>query len=149
MKWDNYFLDLCDAVAAKSKDPRRKIGCVIVGSNNEIRSTGYNGFPSSVRETELRYKEDKYMYMVHAEVNAIYNAAKCGTSTDNCTIYINRPPCNECAKAIIQSGIKRVVVRPMPDNAKERWKRLNNAGYIIMKEVVINYIIKERESVCP
>lgn len=113
MEWPEYFLNIAGRVADKSKDPSTKVGCVIVGPDNEIRSTGYNGFARGVDETLLTRWErpEKYNWVEHAERNAIYNAARSGTSLRGCVAYLWCPPCIECAKAIIQSGIKEIVVK--------------------------------------
>lgn len=93
-----------------SKDESTKVGCVIVGPDKEIRSTGYNGFPRGVREdiAERHTRPTKYDFSEHAERNAIYNATLLGTSLRNCIMYITMTPCTDCARAIIQSGIKEV-----------------------------------------
>jgi dCMP deaminase len=114
-------------IAARSKDPRTKTGCIVVGPNHEIRSTGYNGFPRGVRdilpERWDRDSGEKYFWVEHAERNAIYNAARCGTATEGCTIYVNWLPCMDCGRAIIQSGIRRVVVDKagQQKNASAKW----------------------------
>jgi len=113
--WDDYFFDICEVVGSKSKDLSTHVGCVIVGPAHEIRSTGFNGFPSGV-EDDLdnfpeRYKRpEKYVWTEHSERNAIYLAARHGVSLVDCTIYLTWMPCAECARAIIQSGIQRVKV---------------------------------------
>lgn len=108
-KWNNRFLDLANHIAEWSKDPSTKVGAVIVDEKNRILGIGYNGFPRHVRDTKDRYddKPTKYSMVVHAEVNAILNAVK---SVEGSTIYISPLfTCDECAKIIIQSGIKRVI----------------------------------------
>jgi len=110
--WDYYFLHISEAVARKSKDPSTRVGAVIVGQDNEIVSTGYNGFPRGITDSSERLEDrpTKYKYIVHAEANAIYNAVRGGRATRDCCIYVaGLPPCHECAKAIIQAGIVRVV----------------------------------------
>ena len=119
MNWDEYFMAMARTCALKSKDPSTKVGAVIVGPGNEIRSTGYNGFPRNVDEdvileeplglTRWTHKPTKYKYVEHAERNAIYNAARVGTPTDECRVFMTAPPCHECARAIIQAGIYEVV----------------------------------------
>lgn len=98
--------------AMASKDPRTKIGAIIVGPDNEIRSSGYNGFPRGCDDdVEERYVHpEKYYWFEHAERNAIYNAARIGVSTRGCTLYTQAIPCADCARAIIQSGIKKIVI---------------------------------------
>lgn len=115
------------SVAVKSKDPSVQVGAVIVGPDHEIRSTGWNGFPRGVSDDLSRYEDrnTKLLFVVHAEMNAICNAARCGTSLHGCSIYIwPLPPCNECSKAIIQVGIKEVIFLNDFDSSNADWKRL-------------------------
>ena len=116
MDWDSYFLSIADVVRRKSKDPDTKVGAVIIGPEKQIISTGYNGFPRGVDETDLRRWQpgNKKLFVEHAERNAIYNAARHGIALRDCTMYtvnFGPPvvPCIECARAIIQAGIVRVV----------------------------------------
>ena len=110
--WDQYYLEICKVVSARSKDPNTQIGCVIVGPAHEIRSTGYNSFPRGIRDDlpERRERPTKYLWIEHAERNAICNAARSGTATENCRIYVEIMPCMDCARAIVQAGIREVVV---------------------------------------
>jgi len=110
--WDQYYLDICKVVASRSKDPNTQIGCVIIGPAREIRSTGYNSFPRGIRDDvpERLVRPTKYLWIEHAERNAICNAARAGTGTDLCTIYVEIMPCMDCARAIVQAGIREVVV---------------------------------------
>ncbi len=110
--WDQYYLDICKVVASRSKDPNTQIGCVIIGPNHEIRSTGYNSFPRGIRDDvpERLVRPTKYLWIEHAERNAICNAARAGTATEGCTIYVEIMPCMDCARAVVQAGIVRVVV---------------------------------------
>jgi len=109
--WDHYFLNMVRTVSTKSKDPHTQIGCVIVGPDREIRSTGYNSFVRGLNDTVPARQErpEKYWWIEHAERNAIYNAARMGTSLNHCTIYIPSLPCVDCARAIVSVGIKQVV----------------------------------------
>jgi dCMP deaminase len=120
---DTFFFNLCDVILKQSKDPSTKTSCVIVGPNNEVRSIGYNGIPRGVNDNEDRFVRPlKYKWVEHAERNAIYNAARNGTSIDGCTIYIMWHPCADCARAIIQSGITQVVVPAgSTEYGKDRW----------------------------
>jgi len=104
--WDQYYLEICKVVAARSKDPNTQIGCVIVGPNHEIRSTGYNSFPRGIRDDvpERLVRPTKYLWIEHAERNGICNAARAGTATEGCTIYVEIMPCMDCARAIVQAG---------------------------------------------
>jgi len=110
--WDEYYLSICEVVAARSKDPNTQVGCIIAGPAHEIRSTGYNSLPRGIRDDvpERFRRPAKYLWMEHAERNAIYNAARCGTPLEGCTIYIALMPCMDCARAIVQAGIKEVVI---------------------------------------
>ncbi|MCR8724997.1 deoxycytidylate deaminase [Frigidibacter sp. ROC022] len=118
--WTRRFLDLADLIASWSDDRDRHVGAVIVGAAHEVRASGYNGLPRGVGGHEdARYDRasgEKFHWVEHAERNAIYNAARAGTAVEGCTIYVNRFPCADCARAIIQSGIARVVCPPRPQN---------------------------------
>ena len=123
--WDQYYLDICKVVASRSKDPNTQIGCVIIGPNREIRSTGYNSFPRGIRDDvpERLARPAKYLWIEHAERNAICNAARAGTATEACTIYVEIMPCMDCARAIVQAGIVEVVV------SDERMKQYTSELY--------------------
>ncbi len=121
-KWKLRYIQLAADVSSWSKDPSAKVGAVIVGSNGQVLSQGYNGFPRGVNDRVERYndRKEKHKYVVHAEMNAIYNASYTGVSLDGATIYVyGLPVCNECAKGIIQVGIKSVVV------ATPEWLEVN------------------------
>jgi dCMP deaminase len=112
LTWDEYFMGLAHLSALRSKDPNTQVGAAIVDENHRVVSVGYNGFPTGVSDDEFPWSreggvlESKYAFVVHAELNAILNSQR---SVRGCTIYVSLFPCNECAKAIIQSGIKRIV----------------------------------------
>jgi len=110
--WNAYYLAVCRSVALRSKDPSTQIGCVIVGPAHEIRSTGYNSFPRGINDKapQRRERPEKYLWIEHAERNAIYNAARAGTALAGCTVYVEVTPCMDCARAIVQAGIARVIV---------------------------------------
>ncbi|MBP5617824.1 MAG: dCMP deaminase family protein [Clostridia bacterium] len=111
INWDEYFMGVSLLAARRSKDPNTQVGACIVDANNVILSTGYNGFPYGCSDDEFPWDREgtdtKYNYVVHAELNAILNAG--GRSLKGARIYVDLFPCNECAKAIIQSGIREVV----------------------------------------
>ena len=112
-KWDDRYMDIAKRIAAWSKDPSRKIGAVAVGSKGQILSQGYNGFPRGILDSKDRYdnRERKYQLVVHAEMNVIFNATFNGVSLDGASLYVyGLPVCSECAKGIIQVGVKRVVI---------------------------------------
>ena len=112
-KWDERYMDIAKRIAAWSKDPSRKIGAVAVGSKGQILSQGYNGFPRGILDSSERYnnRERKYQLVVHAEMNVIFNATFNGVSLDGASLYVyGLPVCSECAKGIIQVGVKRIVI---------------------------------------
>jgi len=110
--WDEYYLEICRAVGRRSKDPNTQLGCVVVGPAHEIRSTGYNSFPRGIRDDvpERLVRPTKYLWIEHAERNAICNAARAGTATEGCTLYVELMPCMDCARAIVQAGIVEVAI---------------------------------------
>lgn len=111
ISWDEFFMGVAVLAAKRSKDPNTQVGACIVDENNVIISTGYNGFPIGCSDDEFPWDREgevtKYPFVVHAELNAILNAS--GKSMRGARIYVALFPCNECAKAIIQAGIKEVV----------------------------------------
>jgi len=128
LKWDQRYLKLAEEVAGWSKDPSRKIGAVAVGAKGQVLAQGFNGFPRGIDDSEERYndRERKYELVVHAEMNVIYNATYNGVSLDGATLYVTGlPVCSECAKGIVQVGIKRVIMRDMeiPDSWQESWRK--------------------------
>ena len=114
INWDEYFMGIAMLAARRSKDPNTQVGACIVSQDNIIISTGYNGMPKGCSDDEFPWDRSgeneaatKYPYVVHAELNAILNAS--GRDLRGSRIYVALFPCNECAKAIIQSGIKEVI----------------------------------------
>lgn len=110
-KWDLRYLRLAREISLWSKDPSRKIGSVAVGDKGQVLSQGFNGFPRGIWDAPHRYEDraTKYRYVVHAEMNCIYNATFSGVSLDSAHLYVwGLPVCSECAKGIIQVGISRV-----------------------------------------
>ena len=145
MDWDQYFKEGCQWVAKKSKDKSTKVGCIIVGPEKEIRSTGYNGFVRGGDDTKEDWylRPKKYSVTCDAERNAIYNAARMGVSIKDCTAYITWPPCHNCAIALAQSGIIEVVVcNQVEEEAKERWTESMKVGEEILREakVIVRYL---------
>lgn len=129
--WDERFLGLAQLVATWSKDPRTKVGAVLVNETKQVLSVGYNGFPRGVFDLSERYDDrpTKLMFVAHAERNALDN---CFTDTRGSTLYVTLPPCNECVKSIIQKGVKRIVsltsdARPQ-DNSDVAMQMLTEAG---------------------
>ena len=111
ISWDEYFMGIAMLAAKRSKDPNTQVGACIVSQDNIIISTGYNGMPKGCSDDEYPWERDgdqtKYPYVVHAELNAVLNAN--GRDLRGSKLYVALFPCNECAKAIIQSGISEVV----------------------------------------
>ena len=111
ISWDEYFMGVAKLAARRSKDPNTQVGACIVSQDNIIISTGYNGMPKGCSDDEFPWgregAETKYPFVVHAELNAILNAS--GRDLRGSRVYVALFPCNECAKAIIQSGVKEVV----------------------------------------
>ena len=120
--WDGRFLGLAAHIAGWSKDPSTQVGCVIVGPDREVRSTGFNGLPRGIADTRERLedRELKYLLICHAEENAIMHAARIGISLKGCTVYVTWPPCTRCARSLIQAGVSEVVY-PTSAKVPERW----------------------------
>lgn len=149
-KWDRHFLRLSSEIARMSKDPSTKVGAIIVGPDREIRATGFNGFPRGIADTieRLTCREVKLELVVHAEMNAVLNAARVGTSTKGCTMYLTAtdasghiwggPPCCRCTVEVIQSGISEIVSLPFKGEPS-RWKESIERARGLLDEAGINY----------
>ncbi len=150
ISWDEYFMGVSILSGQRSKDPNTQVGACIVNSENRIVGVGYNGFPAGCDDElfpwsrEGSFLETKYPFVVHAELNAILNSIK---NLKGCTIYVALFPCNECAKAIIQSGITEIVYlcdkyaetdsvkasKAMLDNAEVKYRQLKpSKGSIVL-----------------
>ena len=139
-KWDYRFLDLAELISTWSKDPSKKIGAVAIGSKRQILAQGYNGFPRGISDSEDRYedRQRKYELVVHAEMNVIYNASYNGVSLDGATLYVHGlPVCSECAKAVIQVGIKNVIMRELVP--EDRWLESWTKSKEMFKEAGVYY----------
>ena len=145
MAWDKYFFNLVDAVALKSKDPSSQIGAVIVNpESNAILSTGWNGFPRGVGDSIIRYedRDTKYKLIVHAEQNAILNAARNGIKLEGSMLYVSFHPCHVCAASIIQCGIKEVKYKYNKE-VEKRWGESFNIADTLFLEAnikVLSYV---------
>lgn len=135
INWEEFFMMSAVLASYRSKDPCTKVGCVIVDNNNRIISSGYNGFPNGIHDSLLPwtkdsdiFEENKYAYVVHAEINSILNSYT--TELKNYTLYTTLFPCHECTKAIIQKGINNIVYYNIKDVASTEAskKMLNLAG---------------------
>ena len=146
--WHLRYLTIASAVSLWSKDPSSQIGAIAVGEKGQVLSQGYNGFPRGIKDTKKRLenREEKYKYIVHAEQNVIYNATYNGVSLDGSTLYVSGlPVCQECAKGVIQVGIKHVVMfdREYP----EKWmKSFYNTSKMFDEAGVTYTFVKENEN---
>jgi dCMP deaminase len=123
-KWDTRFMRLAREISTWSRDPSSKIGAVLVNDDRRILSTGFNGFPRGIADTEERLndREKKYPLIVHAELNVLLAALYNGVSVKDSTLYVyGLPICSDCTKSVIQAGIKRVVICE-PQYAPEKWQ---------------------------
>lgn len=146
ISWDEYFMGLAHLSAMRSKDPNTQVGACIVGEDNKVVSIGYNGFPRGISDKEFPWEREggvldtKYAYVVHAELNAILNSNR---SLNGCTLYVSLFPCNECAKAIIQAGIKKIIYESDKyanlDNFKASRRMLEQSGVELIQ---LDYQVK-------
>ena len=151
-RWDNHFLALAKVHAEMSKDPNTRVGAVIVGPNREIRSAGFNGFPRLICDTpeRLHDRDTKMQLIIHAEMNAIVQAASIGTALDGCTLYLaatddtgmvwGGPPCTRCTVHVIQAGIRTIVSRPIKA-VPSRW----HADLEVARSLIVEAGIEYRE----
>ncbi len=155
ISWDEYFMGISLLAAQRSKDPNTQVGACIVSEDNIIISTGYNGMPKGCSDDEFPWdregKDTKYPYVVHAELNAILNAN--GRNLQKSKLYVSLFPCNECAKAIIQSGIKEffylsdkyaetpstLASKRMLESAGVKFTKLDTS----IKSITLDYTVKE------
>ena len=144
MEWMSYFLGIAETVKLKSKDQSTQIGAVIVGEDNEVLSTGYNSFPRGLDDSKQERQErpEKYFWFEHAERNAIYNAARVGTPLKNSTIYLTSGlPCMDCARGIVNSGIKRVYCKEVcTTKNKEKWDESQKKSLQLLLECGVDVI---------
>ena len=133
-KWKKRFLKLSKEISEWSKDPSTKVGALIISEDKNIISTGYNGFPRGISDTEerLNNRELKYKFILHAEMNCILNALYNGRSVKDCILFVHGlPPCSECTKSIIQAGIKKVIT---DSKATDNWKESLKLSLEMLKE---------------
>jgi dCMP deaminase len=138
--WDVRFLKLAQHIASWSKDPSTKVGCVIVGPDREIVSTGYNGFPRGVSDDSSRYddRNTKLHLICHAEENAVAHAARIGVSLRNTTAYVTWPPCPRCARSLVQAGVTKVVHQET--ELPERWVEQMNWSFQLLDEADVDVV---------
>lgn len=149
IKWHERFFALIDLVETWSKDGSTPVAAVIADGKH-FRSLGYNGFPAGVLdEVPGRHERPaKYLYTCHAEENAIHTAHRHGTSVAGCTMYVNRFPCATCARAIISTGIRRVVTRPIDPESPfwERWRESIDASSTMFEESGVQVLFVPHQS---
>ena len=150
MNWVNYYRQLANTVKLKSKDKYTQIGAVIVGEDGEIVSTGYNSFPRGLDDgiDSRQERPEKYYWFEHAERNAIYNAARIGVSTKGTTMYLSCGlPCADCARGIINSGIRRIFCERVDVTKGDMWKESQERSWDMFMETGVdvcfydNYLI--------
>lgn len=135
--WDQYFMGLALLSKERSKDPKRQVGACIVDKNNKVLSIGYNGAPTGFSDDKIPWAKEgklvdtKYPYICHAELNAILNFHG---DLKNSKLYVTYFPCNECAKAIVQAGIKEVIYLDKPDHDESV-----EVSEVILKECGVVY----------
>ena len=143
-EWDEYFLNIAEVVKTKSKDRYTQIGAVIVGRNREVLSTGYNSYPRGLNDDveERQERPEKYYFFEHAERNAIYNAARIGVSTMDSVMYLTSGlPCCDCARGIINSGIKTVYCKKICTTKNpEKWVESQNKSFEMFNECGVEVI---------
>ncbi|MEG1066520.1 MAG: dCMP deaminase family protein [Erysipelotrichaceae bacterium] len=152
LNWDEYFMGLAHLSAMRSKDPNTQVGAVLVSNDKRVVGIGYNGFPNGCNDDDFPWEREgksndtKYPYVVHTELNAILNSNK---DLRGCSIYVSLFPCNECAKAIIQSGIKKIVYEcdkySLTDGtlASKRMLKAANVELVHMPNRIILNVSKE------
>lgn len=137
------YMEVANAVARLSKDPSTQVGAVILGDTDEIRSVGYNGAPRGCAADEAGddrgNRPEKYFWFSHAELNAITNAARVGIPLGGSTIFVTHPPCMDCARAIVQAGITRVIVRRPSLEFANRWAEHTRRSSRLFQECGVSY----------
>jgi len=140
--WDERFLDLAIHISKWSKDTSTKVGAVVVGEDKNVLSIGYNGFPRNFPfddDEQYHIRPKKYVYSEHAERNAIFNATRNGVPLQGSTIYITWIPCSDCARAIVQCGIKKVVYQK-PPQIRDDWKENFENSLTLLDECKIEVV---------
>ena len=138
-KWDKRWLEIAENISTWSKDPSTQIAAIAV-KDKRLIATGYNGFPRNIEDLDDRWnnREEKYKYVVHAEMNCIYNANYHNQSLKGATMYVvGLPVCHECAKGLIQVGVKRIVT-PQQD-IPEKWQKSCRSAHLFFEEVGIKW----------
>lgn len=145
------YMEIAHAVALLSKDTSTQVGAIIIGPSDEVRSLGYNGAPRGCHADEPNdprgsQRPEKYFWYSHAELNAITNAARVGIPLNNCTLLVTHPPCMDCARAIVQSGIKTVITRCQNADFNSRWEEHTKRTMALFKECGVEYVTLEERT---
>jgi len=145
-KWHDHFFELAKVISKRSKDENTQVGSVIVGPGKEIISTGYNSFPRGINDTlkERQERPEKYFWFEHAERNAIYNAARSGASLKDCILYVQAMPCMDCARGIVQVGIKQVYINAEEQRKwelKPQWTEHNKRTVTLFREAGVTLTV--------
>lgn len=143
--WYGRYLDVAKVVSSWSKDPSTQVGAVAVGTKGQILAQGYNGYPRGMDDSNYEQRELKYSRIVHAEMNCIYNASWNGVSLNDAYMFVyGMPVCHECAKGIIQVGIKKVIV-PYKLDVPNKWAISTELTKAFFDEAGISYEYTEYE----
>ncbi len=152
MNWPRYFFNIARAVSGKSRDTSTKVGCVLANEENEVLSVGFNGFPMGVQDLEERYSNRslKYKYVCHAEANAIAIAAKNGMKLNGARLFISFMPCSNCAKLLIQAGIKEINIdgesrESNDEELMKRWEEDFNFSTTMFDEAGVKLILHRND----
>lgn len=144
-KWNYRFMAVALHISMWSKDKNTQVGCVVIGPDKEIRSQGYNGMPRGVNDDVIERNErpEKYNWMEHSERNAINNASLCGVSLKGCSMYVTMPPCADCARGIINAGIKELYyMEPYGNKIRQgkngNWRDTISASFEMFKEAGVS-----------
>lgn len=153
MTKDRKYMEIAYAISRLSKDPSTQVGAVIIGPTQEVRSLGYNGAPRGCSADEAgdirgTTRPEKYYWFSHAELNAITNAARVGTPLAGSSLLVTHPPCMDCARAIVQAGITRVVTVRPPADFVERWHEHMSRTQRLFDECGVEYLEIEGEVKC-
>jgi dCMP deaminase len=146
--WKHRYMELAWHIGTWSKDPSTQVGCVAIGDDGQVLSQGYNGFPRKFDDDIELYldREEKYKYIVHAEMNCIYHATLNGISLKGSTFFVSGlNVCHECAKAIVQTGVKKVITKPKK-LYKLKWQESFKTAKEILKQGGVEYEILHNKS---
>ena len=139
--WKIFFMQQAQIMSTRSKDPSTKVGCIIVSQDGYVISEGYNGFPRGIADTEERLNDrtQKYPRIVHGEANAVINACRNGTKIEDGVVFVTQPPCPDCAKMLVQSGISQIYYIDLDKSKKNvaGWRDMLTFSFDMFKEAGI------------